>query len=197
MIIFFGDSITQFGAEPGGYIDLLKKVSKEQINIIGAGIAGNKVPDLQDRLNRDVLSHNPDRVIIFIGVNDVWHWHKIYEEQNIRGTLPEDFESGLQDLIERIQTTGAEPFLATPLAIGEKLNGQNEMDEQLDQYSKISRKVAHKNQITLIDLRKAACTYLLFHNPDNLEQEILTTDGVHLNEEGNRFVATEMYKALF
>ncbi|MEK9984304.1 MAG: hypothetical protein VW879_06155 [Opitutae bacterium] len=60
-IVFLGDSITQGGARPGGYVDLFKKKlasdhSELGATIIGAGISGNKVPDLQRRLERDVLS---------------------------------------------------------------------------------------------------------------------------------------------
>ncbi len=43
------------------------------IKVIGAGISGNKVPNLEDRLDRDVLSHKPNVVVIYIGINDVWH----------------------------------------------------------------------------------------------------------------------------
>ena len=51
-IVFLGDSITQSGASPEGYITIVKEQIKENypgknIEIIGAGISGNKVPDLQ------------------------------------------------------------------------------------------------------------------------------------------------------
>jgi lysophospholipase L1-like esterase len=48
----------------------------------------------------------------------------------------------------------------------------------------------------LIDLRKRFLTYNLTHNTANKEAGILTTDKVHLNDEGNKLVAEEMYKAL-
>ena len=41
--------------------------------MINAGISGHKVPDLQGRLDRDVLSKEPTVVFIYIGINDVWH----------------------------------------------------------------------------------------------------------------------------
>ena len=50
-IVFFGDSITQAGAKPGGYIVkmgeiLEKKGLKAKYDLIGAGVSGNKVYDL-------------------------------------------------------------------------------------------------------------------------------------------------------
>lgn len=41
--------------------------------LMGAGIGGNKVYDLYLRTEQDVLSKNPDMVVIWVGVNDVWH----------------------------------------------------------------------------------------------------------------------------
>src|SRR5690349_2333029 len=77
-IIFFGDSITQLGANPGGFIVKIDSMSKlenknNQYEFIGAGVSGNKVYDLYLRMDDDVLAKNPDVVIIYIGVNDVWH----------------------------------------------------------------------------------------------------------------------------
>ena len=73
-IIFFGDSITQAGVEPGGYVDLIKKaLDPTKYEVIGAGIGGNKVYDLYLRMEEDVLNKKPNLVVIYIGVNDVWH----------------------------------------------------------------------------------------------------------------------------
>ncbi|MEM8969805.1 MAG: G-D-S-L family lipolytic protein, partial [Bacteroidota bacterium] len=63
-IVFFGDSITQAGNEPDGYIDLIRQqMDTSRYELIGAGVSGNKVPDLQGRVQEDVLSHNPDIVV--------------------------------------------------------------------------------------------------------------------------------------
>ena len=51
-VVFFGDSITQAGVNPGGYIDRLKKVMPaDQFELIGAGIGGNKIYDLFLRMD--------------------------------------------------------------------------------------------------------------------------------------------------
>src|SRR5688572_27986244 len=76
-VILFGDSITQMGVGPGGYITkmnetLAKNNMASQYELIGAGIGGNKVYDLYLRMDDDVLAKDPDVVVIYIGVNDVW-----------------------------------------------------------------------------------------------------------------------------
>src|SRR6187402_1801554 len=77
-VVFFGDSITEAGAQPGGYIvrtkEALEKTGRGgDYDLIGAGIGGNKVYDLYLRMDDDVLAQKPDVVVIWIGVNDVWH----------------------------------------------------------------------------------------------------------------------------
>lgn len=73
-VIFFGDSITQMGVQGNGYINLLKKnLDPTKYELIGAGIGGNKVYDLYLRMEEDVLNKKPDLVVIYVGINDVWH----------------------------------------------------------------------------------------------------------------------------
>jgi lysophospholipase L1-like esterase len=48
----------------------------------------------------------------------------------------------------------------------------------------------------LVDLRKIFHDYSLANNPKNESKGILTTDGVHLNEKGNKLVAELMWEAV-
>ena len=194
-IVFLGDSITQAGVRPNGYVTIVKReIAKTHpdlnIEIIGAGISGNKVPDLQRRLEKDVLKKKPTLVFIYIGINDVWH------SQSGRGTSKEDFETGLRDIIKRINEAGSKVILCTPSMIGEKTDGSNPLDSMLEEYSAISRKVAGETGTQLLDLRKRFVRHLRTNNPLNRSKKILTGDGVHLNQFGNDFVARQMLDAL-
>ena len=195
VIAFFGDSITQAGANAGGYCRLIGDAIQEKlpdlsVKVVYAGISGHKVPDLQKRLDRDVLSKNPTVVFIYIGINDVWH------SRNGRGTPKDKFESGLRDLVKKITAAGARIVLCTPSTIGEKWDGSNALDEMLEEYSAVSRNVAADNDVTLCDLRKSFIDHLKQSNPGNEEKGILTNDGVHLNAVGNRFVAARASEAI-
>src|SRR5690349_10506254 len=94
-VVFFGDSITELGVKNDkytGYIlrmDSMLKADKKdnQYELIGSGISGNKVYDLYLRMEEDVLSKNPDVVVIYVGVNDVWHKTLLGT-----GTDPDKFE---------------------------------------------------------------------------------------------------------
>jgi lysophospholipase L1-like esterase len=194
-IVFLGDSITQAGAGKGGYVTLIRdtldvKQKALGIEVIGAGISGNKVPDLQRRLQKDVLDKKPTLVVIYIGINDVWHG----EKDAAKGTLPDKYEEGLKEIIGKITAAGARVILCTPSVIGEKKDGGNDLDKRLDEYAAISRKVAKEMKVPVCDLRKEFVAYLKEHNPTNRASGILTSDRVHLNAEGNRFVAEQILK---
>ncbi len=194
-IAFFGDSITQAGARPDGYCRLIDNAIQKnrpelEAKVIYAGISGHKVPDLQKRLDRDVLSKKPTVVFIYIGINDVWH------SAQGRGTPKDQFEAGLRDLIKKIGETGATVVLATPSMIGEKTDGTNPLDKMLEEYAAISRKVAAETKTQLCDLRVEFVKYLKKHNPKNEPRGILTGDGVHLNAAGNQFVADQAAGAI-
>jgi len=175
-------------------VTLVRKTIKKRhpelkIKVIGAGISGHRVPDCQQRLYRDVLRKNPTIVVIFIGINDVWHW-----EQN-DGTSKADFESGLHDLVSQIKAKGTKVILCTPTVIGEKTDGENPFDPLLEEYAAISRKVAHETGTIMLDLRKEFMNYLKKNNPDNKSEGFLTKDSVHLNKRGNRYLADLMLAA--
>jgi len=138
------------------------------------------------------LAKKPTVVVIYIGINDVWHG----EKDPARGTTPDKFEAGLKELIGKCTKAGARVLLCTPSVIGEKPDGSNNLDAKLDEYSEISRKVAKELDLPLCDLRKAFLDHLKEKNVDKKEKGILTSDRVHLNDAGNKFVAEVMLKSL-
>ncbi|MHC1775241.1 MAG: SGNH/GDSL hydrolase family protein [Lentimicrobium sp.] len=195
-IIFFGDSITEMGVQKDGYIDkmqsyLISKGIESQYELIGAGIGGNKVYDLYLRLEEDVLLKDPDIVIVWVGVNDVWH--KVWGT----GTDADKFEKFYTAVIKKIKAGGAEVILCTPAVIGERTDFTNQSDGDLNLYSQIIRDLATANQCKLVDLRQLFLAYNLQNNTGNLEKGVLTTDGVHLNDEGNHLAADAMLSAIF
>ena len=102
-IIFFGDSITQAGVQPTGYITRLKQMLDEKkigdkYELIGAGIGGNKAYDLYLRMDDDVLAKKPDAVVIWVGVNDVWH-----KRTSGTGTDADKFEKFYNAIIKKIK----------------------------------------------------------------------------------------------
>jgi len=196
-IVFFGDSITEAGVKPTGFItrigDMLKQKGVDNnYELIGAGIGGNKVYDLYLRMDDDVLAKSPDIVVIWVGVNDVWH-KRTYGT----GTDADKFEKFYNAIIKKLHAKNIKVFICTPAAIGEKTDFSNELDGDLNKYAAIIRNIANNNNCPLIDLRKMTLDYNLKNNTANKDRGILTTDGVHLNDAGNNAVADIMYSTIF
>ena len=118
-VVFFGDSITEAGVQPGGYISQMRdalvaqKMDKE-FELIGAGISGNKVYDLYLRLEEDVLAQKPKIVVIYVGVNDVWHKQTLGT-----GTDADKFVKFYKAIITKFQQKKIAVILCTPACVGE------------------------------------------------------------------------------
>lgn len=187
-IICFGDSITAQGARWGGYVPLANSLLRKAcpsggLKLVAAGASGSRVPDLERRLDAEVLARKPHACVVYIGINDVWH------KERGGGTPKAAYEAGLRVIVDRMQTAGIQVFLCTPSVIGEKPAGANSLDAMLDDYAEVTRAVAAHTGATLIDLRRAFQSHLEAHNPHQAAEGILTYDGVHLNAAGHRLVA--------
>jgi lysophospholipase L1-like esterase len=195
-VIFFGDSITQAAVQPRGYISQLDSMIKKEglknnYELIGSGISANKVYDLYLRLDDDVLAKSPDIVVIYIGVNDVWH-----KATHGTGTDYDKFGKFYEAIVKKLKAANIQPVLCTPAVIGEKTDNSNQQDGDLNLYSNWIRDFAKRNTLPLVDLRKTFIDYNLQNNKNNQEKGILTTDRVHLNNKGNEVVATEIWKVI-
>ena len=218
-IIFLGDSITEAGVydtEVGipydgeliypnynGFITLLSRNVEENIELIGKGISGDKVSDLLTRYREDVIKLNPDKVFIYIGINDVWHKYDFGTGSDI-----DLYEDGLRQIIYELQKIGSKVVLCTPTVIGENYGDftlanqyveqyrdaktMESMNKDLDAFSDVVRNLSSEYNTDLIDLRKIFMSYISKNNPSNKPSGILTYDGVHLNDQGNKLIADQM-----
>ena len=187
-VVFFGDSITEDGVRPGGYIVKMREILAEKkdttFELIGSGIGGNKIYDLYLRHEKDVLAKKPDVVVIYVGVNDVWH-----KRTHGTGTDAEKFWNFYEALISKLQSAGIRLVLCTPACIGEKTDCTNPQDGELNQYAQMIRDLAAQYKCGLCDFRSAFLHYNTEQNKSNKDKGSLTTDGVHLNDAGNQLVA--------
>ena len=81
-LVFFGDSITEWGRDRNqpsdlgtGFIHYVGEALKKKVPhlaIYNRGIGGDHLQDLLDRLE-DCTSLQPTKVVLLIGINDVWH----------------------------------------------------------------------------------------------------------------------------
>ena len=206
-IAIYGDSITM----QGGYVKMMAKAlalsdrtKGLKVTLFKHGLNGGRVPTvlagkcpwgklggtMAELLDKD----KADVVVIFLGINDVWHGKK--------GTNPKDFRSGLKKMVEMARRAGAKVVLATPTMIGEKPGGKNPLDKKLDEYARITRELAGAEKCTLVDLRKVFTGYIEKNNTTKdakgnfPRSKILTYDGVHMLPAGNDLLAHYVSKGI-
>ncbi len=193
-IVFLGDSITQQGSMAGGFIGLLQDCFKNEnltnYEFINAGIGGNKVTDLVRRADKDVAHKNPKLAIIMIGVNDVWH------KMQGTGNNLSHFEEQYRELINKLLRSQVNIILCTPTVIGEQHDGSNYLNEALEDYCEVVRKLSTEFHFPLCDARNAFLHYLRENNPEHKYAGVLTSDGVHLNDKGNHVLAKAIWEVL-
>jgi lysophospholipase L1-like esterase len=185
-IVFVGDSITQQGGDSGGYVDLIQRSHPDR-TIAYYGLSGGRAADLwtgkcdwsRTKPYADILKTAPRVLVLYIGVNDIWHEPP---------TPPEVFRSQLSELISQAKTTGAIVILATPAVIGEHIT-DSPQNAMLDKFSQIAQAVAAAQQVIFCNLRQAFTDYLKIHNSAAADQGILTRDRVHMNAAGNQLIA--------
>ncbi len=182
-VAFLGASITEFGwNDAEGYVRLVfNNLAANGINIVAipAGVSGNTSRDMLARLERDVLAKKPNWVLIDAGGNDVWHNSVDFAE----------YMKNMTAIVEASQKAGVKVVIQTCTPIGEDL--KNEFNPKLDTYNTFLRYLADQKHYLLADLNADSVKLLKTKtNADNL----LTTDGVHMNERGNKVMAIGVLK---
>ncbi|MDX9754150.1 MAG: SGNH/GDSL hydrolase family protein [bacterium] len=194
-IVFLGDSITQLGAAPEGYVTLFKlfcDINGYEVDVINSGISGHKSNDMLARLDRDVLAHKPTWVSISCGVNDVWH--NFGRERGVRkrrGIPLDQYQANMTAMVEKCQAAGIQVLLLTATPIYEDLDSEENL--ALAQYNKFLHQLAKDKELLLCDLN-AACQHW-FKQKAN-DENLLTTDGVHMNPRGNRLMTRTILTTL-
>lgn len=176
-IAFLGDSITQgcfeiYNKNDGNIETVFDKTSAyhkyfddiltvlfpgSPVNIINAGISGDRAPLGYDRLQRDVLSHNPDLTVVCYGLND-----NSWGLENIS-----IYTDALDKIFTDLENAGSEVIFLTPnmqnTLVSCHLREQNMRDLAekvaerqnegvMDAYIEAGRNVARKHGVKICDV---------------------------------------------
>lgn len=206
-IVIVGDSITEAGKYPGGYVWLLERYLSalypdRKIKIVNAGISGNKATDMQARFQKDAIDQKPDLVMINVGVNDVWHAFfnfqnlQFYPQGNWPAGVPlAEYRDKITQMVLAAKAAEIRVVLLSPTPIGEILDGPE--NRRLQEYIAAMREIALQNQCLFIDLngpyREVIGTYQK-HAGKTLN--LLAADGVHPNPSGYRIIAFTILRGL-
>ena len=205
-IAFLGDSITQGGWDnPAGYVRLVIAglvANGVQAEPVPAGVSGHKSNDMLARLERDVIAKQPQWMTLSCGVNDVWHGQRgvplddaaaavegAYDEKVAeRGT----YKKNIAEIVEKAQAAKIQVVLLTATVIQENLDSPE--NGKLAPFNAYLRELAKEKKLRLADLNAMFQERIKAENKPG--QKVLTGDGVHMNTEGDKLMATGVLKAL-
>ena len=184
-IICFGDSLTSCGGTGGRYSDMLQ-ASLPEYEVINSGKSGDTIAGALARLERDVLRHQGQYLVIGIGANDYWQRKRSLDE------LQSDYEKIISSCSERgmkiviISCFGNEKLPGTEKII------RDQAGIPLEHYAcgiaDIERDLVKRYQAQYVpDMQ---CNILPKGRSD------LWSDSNHPNASGNRIVADTILPAL-
>lgn len=186
-IAFMGDSITHAGAKPGGYVSLVisgLKSAGVKATAIPAGVSGHKSNQMLARLEKDVLSRKPDWMTLSCGVNDV--------SQGMRGFDIKEYEKNIAEMVDRCLAAKIKVMILTSTMVKE--DQSLPLNRRLIAYNDVLIKIAKKRNLPVADLN-AEMQAAIKASKDKKDGKLLTTDGVHMNPDGNKMMAVGVLKA--
>ncbi len=208
-IAFLGDSITADGVRKNGYVTfVIDALNKEGLNVtaVPAGISGQRSKDMLARLEKDVISKQPQWMTLSSGVNDVWHFTLRLGNRTFEGVPLEEYKQNIRKIIEQAEAANIKVMILTSTMIGE--DPEKETNQKLIPYNDFLREIAAEKNLLLADLSNDMQEELkkipdvegkatMFGEP-NYQRNIknkLTTDGCHMNTLGNVMMAKGILRA--
>jgi lysophospholipase L1-like esterase len=180
------------------------------IELVNRAKFGCTAPEGLEIMEREIEGGaHCDTALIEFGGNDCnFDWKAISErpdEEHLPATSPEAYQESLRTMVQRLLKQGIQPLLMTlpPIdaeryfrfLVGDTLNRENilrwlgdvqQIYRYQEMYSLLVEKVAREFSIRLIDLRSRCLANR------NFFRDMLCEDGLHLNEEGQRFVGEQI-----
>jgi len=206
-IVMMGDSITQGGSGPKGYVTLVSQSLKkampgQSIEIVNAGISGQKAPDMLARFKKDVVDKQPQIVTLSVGVNDVWHnFHDFSADKRIadgnsgQGVPKDKYIADLEAMIDLAQKNSITIILVSPTLVYEDLDCAE--NKRVEEYIGAAERLAKRKRVQYINLHKVFKSAVsAYQKAAGKQQLLLTSDGVHMNDAGNALMAAQILRAM-
>ncbi|WP_319481345.1 GDSL-type esterase/lipase family protein [uncultured Draconibacterium sp.] len=168
--------------------------------VINAGVAGNTSTDLLARIERDVISLNPDLVIVMVGTNDMLNSKKMASYKT--------YASNLSEIVRKLKQNSAQVILMAPPPVDSVFLFERHdrklfheiPNVKLDSVRQIITRIAKKEQVGYIDIyQKFLNLNLPQHNQDLFimnPQNSGYRDGVHPTALGYHFIAENVFQFL-
>lgn len=154
-------------------------VGASVISPVSPGYEASKKPSAAERLDAEVLRHQPDLVVIAYGLNDMR-----------AGMAPNDFRRELEKLVERIRAA------RRPLIVLANVYHMTDFPH----YPPFDRGSLEATIVFNETIQRAAtaldCVYADVWSAEGQRDHVVHNDTVHANKIGNLLIAHEVFKAI-
>jgi acyl-CoA thioesterase I len=197
-VAFIGDSIT--ADLRWNYVTMVVDKIADQVDIstmtvINAGVDSSSICDAMDRFPDIVIEHDPDVLVIFIGVND----SKIFRSTRHPLISAEVFEQSYRRLLESADAKRPRQkvLVTLPPLLFEQIEKGDLLKEywywtqnQYEEYVEAIRRLGKRPKAAVADVND-----LFSKNKTSLDR-LFDKDGVHPSVYGHRIIANSILEAL-
>lgn len=195
-IVFFGDSVTDCDRDrlnPGdlglgfGYVRFCHAYLQAwhpdlALRVTNRGVGGDRVYDLEERIERAVIDQRPDVVSILIGINDTWQRYGAHQ----RTSPVAEFSACYRRILKRVKSeTDAKLILCEPFVLPFPAD-RAEWREDLDPRINAVRDLAGEFGALLLPLDGCFAEAAKIR-----PAEFWLPDGVHPSAAGHGLIARE------
>ncbi|XP_033624915.1 isoamyl acetate-hydrolyzing esterase 1 homolog [Asterias rubens] len=194
-VVLFGDSITQFSFEEGGWGAALANTLQRKCDVVMRGFSGYNTRWAKLILERCVPKEMLSEVVmatVFLGANDAG-----LKESSVQFVPLEDYSENLKAIVKYFQEGGLKPsqiILITPpptddvawdFACREKYGSPgNRLNANTGKYAEVCSSVAQEAKTGLLDLWKLM--------QEDKSWKRFLSDGLHFSVEGSKFVSKHL-----
>jgi lysophospholipase L1-like esterase len=175
--------------------------NSDEIQVVNAGKGGNSSQDMLKRIDKDVISHRPDVVVLMVGANDML-WDRKFLSFD-------DYEDNIEQIIVKLKAVKSDIILlSSPPCVESLLFSRHSKDDfkgtspnkKLIKAREIVKRIALENELPFVDINR------IFDSIGNIgkskecllrnEANCGSADGVHATVEGYKIIATAVYQSM-
>jgi lysophospholipase L1-like esterase len=199
-IVCVGDSTT-LGQRQNNYVEIFKSYlaaifPENPINIVNAGVNGDSSSGVLARFEDDVLSANPQLIILMVGIGDAAASLKGFVDSGQKDTSGiEKCARNVEKMIKLSKARGVKILVVSPAVV---LEGRfKPIDEHVESYVIALAQVAKTNDVPFVNVRERFNELIKpYRSRTGAQDFLLTHDGLHFNVAGMKVVANSILDAI-